>query len=231
MDPWRNGPASLHPSWLNSLNSVYEQPTSYSRTLSMSIWMEQPWGPPLPNCCQPLHGASGTDCLADSFIIPPTMAQICGWHLRGPATWTKGIGTFHKHLNTQHQNIKFIVEVEENNKLSFLDIQVTRNGTKLNTSVYRKTTHTDRYIPFHSNHHPRTVTRVMRCMRDRANQICDSTSKESELQHLQDVFHANGFPEDLVRKTLSHQSLLPQPPRGTPSPWHRATEDPVSTIC
>lgn len=27
----RNGPASLHPSWLNSLNFAYEQPTSDSR--------------------------------------------------------------------------------------------------------------------------------------------------------------------------------------------------------
>ena len=71
---------------------------------------------------------------------------------------------FHKHLNMQHQNIKFTVEVEEDNKLSFLNVQVTRNSSKLNTSVHRKTTHTDHYIPFHSHHHPRTVTGVMRCM-------------------------------------------------------------------
>ena len=40
-------------------------------------------------------------------------------------------------------------------------------------------------------------------MRNRALQICDNTSKEAEMQHLETVFQANGFPEGLVKKTLS----------------------------
>ena len=68
---------------------------------------------------------------------------------------------FHEHLNTQHRNIKFTVEHERENKLAFLDVQVTRINNRLTTSVYRKPTHTDRYIPFHSHHHQRTVTGVL----------------------------------------------------------------------
>ena len=108
---------------------------------------------------------------------------------------------------TQQQNIKFTVEVEEYNKLSFL-VQVARNGTKLNTRVHHKPTHTDYYISFH---YPRMVTGAMICMRDRANQICDSTFKESEIQHLQDAFCVNGLPEDLVNP-------FPQPPSEPPPP-------------
>lgn len=35
-------------------------------------------------------------------------------------------------------------------------------------------------------------------MRDRACQICATTRKGPELQHLQHIFQANGFPEDLA---------------------------------
>ena len=65
----------------------------------------------------------------------------------------------------------------------------------------------DCYIPFQSHHQNRTVTGVLRCMWDRANRICVSPSKQQEFQHLQAVFQVNGFPADLVRKTLSHQTL------------------------
>ena len=37
----------------------------------------------------------------------------------------------------------------------------------------------------------------------RALQICDDTSRAAEEQHLEEVFIANGFPEQLVKKTLS----------------------------
>ena len=89
----------------------------------------------------------------------------------------------------------------------------------MTTSVYRKPTHTDCYILFHSHLNQRTVTGVLRCMRDRANRICNPTSKQKEFQHLQPVFQANGFPAELVRKTLSHQTHLtpPQPVHGDPA--------------
>ena len=58
------------------------------------------------------------------------------------------------HLNGIHPTIKFTMEVEEGGSLPFLDTRVTRlaNG-KLDITVYRKKTHTDRYLHFES-HHP-----------------------------------------------------------------------------
>ena len=43
----------------------------------------------------------------------------------------------------------------------------------------------------------------MRGMRNRGLQVCDDTSRPAEMQHLEEVFTANGFPEQLVKKTLS----------------------------
>ena len=40
-------------------------------------------------------------------------------------------------------------------------------------------------------------------IRDRALRICDSTSRQPEMEHLTRLFEANGFPERLVRKTLT----------------------------
>ena len=114
---------------------------------------------------------------------------------------------FHQHLNNLHPNIPFTMEEEKECTLPFLDILITRRSNSLSTSVYRKPTHTERYIPFSSHHHPKTITGVLRCMKDRAHNICSPESKEQELHHLEDVFLANGFPairqEDLDRKALA----------------------------
>ena len=72
---------------------------------------------------------------------------------------------------------------------------VSKEGGRLLTSVYRKPTHTERYIPYHSHHHPRTTMGVLRCMRDRACSICHPTKMQQKTDHLNQVFQANGFPE------------------------------------
>ena len=43
-------------------------------------------------------------------------------------------------MNPKHRNIKFTVEREENNSLSFLDIKFFCDGGKFQTSVHRKPT-------------------------------------------------------------------------------------------
>ena len=99
---------------------------------------------------------------------------------------------FHKHINQQHPNIQFTVEEEKDGKLALHDVQVTRSLEGLLTSVYRKPTHTDRYIPFHSYHHQRTTTGILRCMRDRALQICSNITREPEMRCLKEGFQAKG---------------------------------------
>ena len=120
--------------------------------------------------------------------------------------WQHGeveLARFHQHLNQQSQSIQFTMERDKECRIAFLDVLVSRDGGCLSTLVYRKPTHTDRYIPFHSHHHPRVLTGVMRGVRNRALQVCDDTSKPAEMQQLEEVFTANGFPEQLVKKTLS----------------------------
>ena len=129
--------------------------------------------------------------------------------------WPHGeqnLQSFHAYLNQLSTNIQFTIEEEKEGQLAFLDVLVTHNEDRLSTAVYRKPTHTERYILYHSHHHPRMLTGGMR---DRAIRICDNTSKQPEMEHLVRVFEANGFPEELVRKTLAKsqgQQEQRQPP-------------------
>ena len=63
------------------------------------------------------------------------------------------LDTFHKHINSLHQQIQFTIEHEPDDKLAFLDTLVKKheNG-KLSVLVYRKSTHTVQYLNYKSHH-------------------------------------------------------------------------------
>jgi hypothetical protein len=55
-------------------------------------------------------------------------------------------------FNSLHPNLKFTNEQETNNKLNYLDITIHRTPTGWKTSIYRKPTFTDSFIPYSSIH-------------------------------------------------------------------------------
>ncbi|CAF5011502.1 unnamed protein product [Rotaria sp. Silwood1] len=62
------------------------------------------------------------------------------------------IKDFHSRINKWHDNLKFTLEPESNNSISFLDVRVTQDEEhKLTTSSYRKPTHTGLYMLWDSN--------------------------------------------------------------------------------
>ena len=53
-------------------------------------------------------------------------------------------------LNSFHKNIQFTYELENQNKLPFLDIFLIRRGTKIETTVYRKSTNNGIFLNWSS---------------------------------------------------------------------------------
>ena len=56
-------------------------------------------------------------------------------------------------LNSQHPNIHFTIDIEENGKFLFLDVFVSKKADDTLSQVYRKPTHTDRYLHAELRHH------------------------------------------------------------------------------
>src|SRR5690606_10881641 len=110
---------------------------------------------------------------------------------------------FLEHLNSIHPNIKFTMETEKDNKLAFLDVLVVRSkeGT-IKTEVFRKETHTDRYLNANSHHDPIQKLGVLRTLAHRARNICSEDRVEKELQHLKQAFKNNGYTDRQITSAL-----------------------------
>ena len=67
---------------------------------------------------------------------------------------------FFHHINNLHQNIKFTMEEESNGKLEFLNTLLKRNNGEISVLVYRKPTHTDRYLNY-SSHDQKVARKVL----------------------------------------------------------------------
>mmetsp|Transcript_3349 Transcript_3349/g.6053 ORF Transcript_3349/g.6053 Transcript_3349/m.6053 type:complete len:409 (-) Transcript_3349:195-1421(-) len=99
------------------------------------------------------------------------------------------------HVNGQEKRIQFTMEREKNGVLAFLDLKMERVGEKVVTSVYRKDTHTFRYLHWRSNHPKKTKLGVMKCLIHRAHRLCDREEDlRWELGFLKDQFISNGYP-------------------------------------
>ncbi len=72
--------------------------------------------------------------------------------------------------NRALKNIKFTSEIESNiGEMTFLDIYIFRKNGKLETKVYRKPTHSNRYLNFHSYHSIENKKSVIRTLAHRAH--------------------------------------------------------------
>ena len=148
------------------------------------------------------------------------------------------------HLNSVRPSIKFTVEVEKEGSLPFLDALLQRKDDgNLDVTVYRKPTHTDRYLDFRS-HHPSHVKRgLVRCLYDRARSI---TTKQEDLQkeecHLTEVLRQNGYPSNFIRSSSipSRQDVetteepLPEEGRRPPLvmlPYTEGVSEDIRRVC
>lgn len=123
--------------------------------------------------------------------------------------WPHGretLDVFLEHLNNQHCDIKFTMEIENNGSLPFLDVLVKRlPDGRLGHSVYRKPTHTDRYLHANSHHHPAQKLSVVNSLVHRAISISQTDNLQSELDHVQKSLQNNGYRKTDIQSTIKRR--------------------------
>lgn len=110
-------------------------------------------------------------------------------------------------LNSLHNNIKFTFESSHNNKIPFLDLNISIINSEHHFEIYRKPTCTDTIIPFDSLHHHSHKFASLRCFIHRLlNTPLSNESFESELKIIKQIAYNNGFPmslfESFYKKTV-----------------------------
>jgi len=113
------------------------------------------------------------------------------------------INPFLSYLNSQHPNIKFTCEIEQNNKLSFLDTCINFRNNCFFTSTYRKPTFTGLGLHYLSYIPHIYKLNNLTTLINRAYNICSTwTSFHEEASFLKEYFASNGYPSYLFYKAL-----------------------------
>jgi len=98
----------------------------------------------------------------------------------------------------------------ENNQFAFLDAQLTvKHDFTFGFSIFRKNTHTDRYLNFSSNHPLHHKISVIDSLVTRALRICDSENLNGELEHITLALTRNGYPKQMIDSRIDYHKYKP----------------------
>ena len=111
--------------------------------------------------------------------------------------------SFLQHLNSVDDNIHFTCEEpNEDGSIAFLDMLITpdQNG-RLNTSVYRKVTHTDQYLHWDGHHAISSKYSVVGTLFHRARTVCSTPGGlQKEMKHLHQSLSRCNYPDWAINR-------------------------------
>ena len=132
------------------------------------------------------------------------------------------IDMFQQYLNQQHNNIKFTVEKEKDDRLPFLDVEVTRTETEFITGTYRKPTFSGVYSNYHSLIPSEYKLSLVTTLLYRSFAlVSDYMRLDEEIKNLKSILKKNRYPEGLIDKVIyrflnnkfTPQTKIPTVPR------------------
>ena len=95
--------------------------------------------------------------------------------------------SFHDTLNSIDPHINFTIEHEQDGRIAFLDTLISRNNCSISIDVYRKPTHTERYLNYLSHHdHKHKISTAMTLIRS-LTLPTDKENTKRELKHVSDT--------------------------------------------
>ena len=117
------------------------------------------------------------------------------------------VNSFHTTLNSIDPHISLTIEEESDQQIAFLDTLVSRKDNTI-TGVYRKATHTDRYLDFSSHHEKRH--KISTALLHRAIKLpSTSQEKNTEINHVTDALRVNNYPSYVISNILKRKFSKP----------------------
>ena len=108
-----------------------------------------------------------------------------------------------KSMSSKHPNITFSLEKENDDHLSFLDINIFRENGKFVTNVYRKKTFSGVYTNFNSFIPETYKTGLIESLLFRCFNLCSDFVKfHHEINILKGILYKNSYPCDFVDKCI-----------------------------
>ena len=107
--------------------------------------------------------------------------------------------------------IFFTMEKENNQQISFLATLVSRNNGFVVVDVFRKPTHTDRYLDFNSHHEKKQkISTASTLLNSACNLPSTMEGKSSEVIHVTNALLINGYPPVVISKVLKKRKPSPE---------------------
>ena len=114
----------------------------------------------------------------------------------------EGAVSFFERLNSLHPVLRFTMECEQERKLPFMDVLLTRRDGKLVRSVYCKPTFTRLYVRWDSFSPMDQKIAAVKSLVSRAMRICSASELDGELAIIRSIFGNNGFPTAVIDRTI-----------------------------
>ena len=143
------------------------------------------------------------------FLDIPTSPMLIKWWLRYVdnvcnATRKEQVNRLQEHLDSIDPHIKFTIELPGTDGLT----KPTSNS--IESTVYRKPTHTDRYLGYSSNHPISAKLSVIHSLIYRAKQLCSMLEFHAkEMDHPHKVLQDNHYPAQSFQQGKLQQKAKP----------------------
>jgi hypothetical protein len=111
---------------------------------------------------------------------------------------------FLSHLNNLQSSIPFTMEMVSDGEIPFLGGLVIRKEMTMATKVYRKPTHTGRYLSFKANHPPHVKIGLIQSIHTQAFTICQELQDPvNEISNLRHDFQLNAYPHGFIDPVIN----------------------------
>ena len=150
----------------------------------------------------------------ESLAIPSSPTLIKWWFRYVDdvhnATRKEQVNKLQKHLNSIDPHIKFTIDLPGKDVLPFLDTLTKLTPNSIESTIYRKPTHTDRYLDYKSSHIISAKLSVIHTLIHRAKQVCSTPeSLAKEMDHLHKVLQDNHYPTQFFQQGKPQQKAKP----------------------